>query len=137
MTTIDAGFLAERYAAERLSDEDREEAVSALRREQAEGRLTEDELDDRLVQARTARTRGDLAPCFADLPESRVAREDVPTPARTSAWLVMALSPFAAVILFFATGFLISGGFAWSWLWFLLIPVAGIVGVALRGGPRQ
>ena len=34
-------------------------------------------------------------------------------------------TPFIAVALFFITGF--NGSFAWSWLWFLLIPVAGIV----------
>ena len=37
----------------------------------------------------------------------------------------MALIPFIAVALFFITGF--NGSFAWSWLWFLLIPIAGIV----------
>lgn len=38
---------------------------------------------------------------------------------------IMALIPFIAVALFFITGF--NGSFAWSWLWFLLIPIAGIV----------
>lgn len=38
---------------------------------------------------------------------------------------VMALTPFLALGLFFLTGFL--GGFAWAWLWFLLIPVVGII----------
>lgn len=38
---------------------------------------------------------------------------------------VMALVPFLAVGLFFLFGF--NGSFAWSWLWFLLIPIAGII----------
>ena len=38
---------------------------------------------------------------------------------------IMALTPFIAVALFFITGF--NGSFAWSWLWFLLVPIAGIV----------
>lgn len=38
---------------------------------------------------------------------------------------IMALTPFLAVALFFITGF--SGSFAWSWLWFLLVPIVGIV----------
>lgn len=38
---------------------------------------------------------------------------------------IMALTPFIAVALFFITGF--NGSFAWSWLWFLLVPVVGIV----------
>jgi len=38
---------------------------------------------------------------------------------------IMALTPFLAVALFFITGF--NGSFAWSWLWFLLIPIMGII----------
>ncbi len=38
---------------------------------------------------------------------------------------IMALVPFLAVGLFFLFGF--NGSFAWSWLWFLLIPIAGII----------
>ena len=38
---------------------------------------------------------------------------------------IMALTPFLAVGLFFISGF--NGSFALSWLWFLLIPIAGIV----------
>ncbi|MCD2443634.1 DUF1707 domain-containing protein [Agromyces sp. SYSU K20354] len=38
---------------------------------------------------------------------------------------IMALTPFIAVGLFFLFGFL--GSFAWSWLWFLLVPIVGIV----------
>jgi hypothetical protein len=37
----------------------------------------------------------------------------------------MALVPLLAVALFFITGFM--GSFAWSWLWFLLVPIAGVV----------
>lgn len=38
---------------------------------------------------------------------------------------IMALAPFLALGLFFLFGFI--GSFAWSWLWFLLIPIAGVV----------
>jgi len=38
---------------------------------------------------------------------------------------IMALAPFIALGLFFLFGFI--GSFAWSWLWFLLIPIAGVV----------
>ena len=37
----------------------------------------------------------------------------------------MALTPFLAVGLFFLFGF--QGSFAWSWLWFLIIPIAAII----------
>lgn len=144
MTTIDGIFLSPGSADLRLSDADRNAAVAALERERAAGRLTDDELSERRVLARAARTRGDLLPCFADLPESQAVpplasatgAAGPRSGARTAAWLIMSLSPFVAVLLFFGTGFAF-GGWAWSWLWFLLIPVAGIVGVALRGGPRR
>jgi hypothetical protein len=38
---------------------------------------------------------------------------------------VMALIPFLALGLFFLTGHF--GSYGWSWIWFLLIPIAGIV----------
>lgn len=37
----------------------------------------------------------------------------------------MALVPFLAVALFLVFGF--AGGWAWSWLFFLLVPIAGII----------
>ena len=47
---------------------DRERAVGVLRAAFAEGRLTQDELDDRVARAYTARTYGDLWTLTADLP---------------------------------------------------------------------
>ena len=38
---------------------------------------------------------------------------------------IMALVPFLALGLFFLFGFY--GSFAWSWAFFLLIPIAGII----------
>ncbi|GAA2449349.1 hypothetical protein GCM10009857_11760 [Agromyces soli] len=38
---------------------------------------------------------------------------------------IMALVPFAALALFFLSG--TYGSYTWSWIWFLLIPVAGII----------
>jgi hypothetical protein len=48
---------------------------------------------------------------------------------------IMALVPFLAVGLFFLTGF--NGSFAWSWLWFLLIPIAGIIIYGPTSGDRR
>ena len=47
---------------------DRERAVGVLRAAFAEGRLTQDELDDRIARAYAARTYGDLWALIADLP---------------------------------------------------------------------
>ena len=47
---------------------DRERAVGVLRAAFTEGRLTQDELDDRVARAHAARTYGDLWALIADLP---------------------------------------------------------------------
>jgi DNA-binding PadR family transcriptional regulator len=52
----------------RISDADRERAVAQLRDHFAEGRLTREELDERIMAALTARTAGDLRLVKADLP---------------------------------------------------------------------
>jgi DNA-binding PadR family transcriptional regulator len=53
----------------RTSDADRERATRRLRDHYAEGRLTRDELDERITAALNARTFGDLRRVVADLPE--------------------------------------------------------------------
>jgi hypothetical protein len=53
----------------RVSDADRERVAERLRDAAGEGRLTVEELDERLEQAYGARTGSDLAPLTADLPQ--------------------------------------------------------------------
>jgi hypothetical protein len=151
-----SGYADPERPQERLSDAEREEAVSHLASAHAEGRLTPTEFADRSSSARAAVTRADLAPLFADLPsagpgalappapppppvsEPPMAWAPVPQPTepmgRRSRALggrigdtVMALSPFVALLLFFGFGFWTPNGFAWSWLWFFLIPITGII----------
>jgi Domain of unknown function (DUF1707) len=52
----------------RASHEDRDRAVELLRVAAGDGRLTSEELDDRLERALTARTYGELTTLVADLP---------------------------------------------------------------------
>jgi len=52
----------------RVSDADREQAAELLRTAAGDGRITFDELDERLSAAYAARTYGDLAQVTADLP---------------------------------------------------------------------
>jgi uncharacterized membrane protein len=66
----------------RLSDADREAAVDLLGEQYAVGRLSRDEFDERSDAVWSARTRGDLAPIFADLPAQSSAQPGR-TPART------------------------------------------------------
>ena len=53
----------------RASDSDRESTATALRLHGGEGRLTVEELEERLDRAYSARTMGDLATLTADLPD--------------------------------------------------------------------
>ncbi len=57
----------------RISDADRESAVDLLGEQYALGRLTRDEFDERSDAVWSAKTQGDLAPIFADLPVRRPA----------------------------------------------------------------
>jgi Domain of unknown function (DUF1707)/2TM domain len=58
----------QRRASLRASDADRELFVEALRQHHAEGRLTTEELSDRVERAYAARTFGDLDALATDLP---------------------------------------------------------------------
>jgi hypothetical protein len=52
----------------RVGDVERESAIAALGEHYVAGRLTKEELDERADAAWSARTSGDLAPLFRDLP---------------------------------------------------------------------
>ncbi|MGW5158149.1 DUF1707 domain-containing protein [Nonomuraea wenchangensis] len=63
----------------RIGDAEREQTMAALREHFAEGRLTREELDERLDHALTAKTARDLARVTADLPGPQPAtRHRVP-----------------------------------------------------------
>lgn len=79
----------------RVSDADRERITSRLREHFAEGRLTSDELDERVSAALNAKTFGDLRPLMADLPEpvSAPARASHPRPAGPPNWVAHRRGP--------------------------------------------
>jgi len=54
----------------RVSDAEREHAADVLRRAAGDGRITFDELDERLTAAYAAKTYGELAAVTEDLPEA-------------------------------------------------------------------
>jgi Domain of unknown function (DUF1707) len=66
MAMYDGGARQDRI---RVSDADRERVTVRLREHFAEGRLTREELDERISAALNAKTFGDLRPIMADLPE--------------------------------------------------------------------
>src|SRR5690242_13287747 len=53
----------------RVSDADRDRVTTRLREHFGEGRLTQDELNERISAALSAKTAGDLRRVMADLPE--------------------------------------------------------------------
>ena len=66
----------------RASDADRQEVIERLRTALDEGRLKMDEYLERMGRASEAVTYGELAPLYADLPETgSVARREPPAPA--------------------------------------------------------
>ncbi len=70
---------------QRLSDADRDAAVTMLREHFEAGRLTQPEFDERMGLAFDARFGTDLAPLFNDLPEPRPAAS-APAPALPAIW---------------------------------------------------
>jgi hypothetical protein len=69
----------------RISDADRERAAARLQQALAEGRITLDELEERLAVVYAARYAGDLLPPFADLPGDDVVPVRPAAPAPRSA----------------------------------------------------
>jgi uncharacterized protein DUF1707 len=68
------------HGALRVSHEDRDQVAESLRVAAGDGRLTADELDERLEKALTARTYADLAVLVADLPAAGTALAPLPGP---------------------------------------------------------
>jgi hypothetical protein len=156
-----SGYANPDQPEQRLSDAEREAAVAQLAVARAEGRLTSAEYDQRATAAQAALTRADLVPLFEDLPETTaapprvaaysttatappaatVAEASTPRPSRALGGrigdTIMGVTPFLAVALFFITGFQVS--FLWAWLWFLLIPIVGIIiyGPGRRNEPEE
>ena len=109
----------------RISDADRASALDLLSEQYAEGRLDKDEFDERSDAIWSAKTQGDLAPVFADLPwrtpPARPARRgprwEPRWAPRWAAPLLLLVAALVAVIVLFKLPFLLLllGGL---WLFF-------------------
>ena len=75
------GYQVRAHASMRASSADRERAVDVLKAGFAEGRLTQDEYNDRMGRAYAARTYGELASLTADLPAGASPLPAWPVPA--------------------------------------------------------
>jgi hypothetical protein len=123
----------------RVSDADRDRAVTELSEHFQAGRLTSDELDERSGQALRARTGNDLAELFGDLPRPEAA---APPPAADGGAPVARVSrallaaPAAIVAAMIAAGIVSGHNFH---LTGALVPVFVVLVVVLRlgRGPRR
>jgi hypothetical protein len=78
----------------RLSDAEREAAAADLGEHFAQGRLTVDEHAERLEQVWSAKTRGEVAPIFRDLPSPYAAVASSPSVAHEDRYWNAGLRPF-------------------------------------------
>ncbi|HEY1916184.1 MAG TPA: DUF1707 domain-containing protein [Streptosporangiaceae bacterium] len=127
----------------RISDADREQMAARLREHYAQGRLSTDELEERITATFSAKTYGDLRHVMADLPEPESAPVHSPRaasgrPPRTVVYRHRGprLLPLALIALVAA---LVVPGVAWLFLvlfkvilvMWLFAAVAGIIAAAM------
>ena len=130
----------------RTSDADRDRVIARLREHFAAGRLTADELDERVTAALNAKTFGDLRRVMADLPEPAPAppraKQPPPraVPPRSLRRRVPGILPLAALALLAALVMPARGG----WLFFAVIKtvvvlwlVSCLTGMFLAGRMRR
>jgi hypothetical protein len=126
----------------RIGTAERDAAMKALDAHLEAGRLDVDEYGERSARASVATTAPELAALFDDLPAPHPPLPGIPglpavtappsppvprEPSGMEVWgpRLVALSPFIAVALFLLTR---------QWIFFLLIPVAGVVFGSSRRG---
>jgi hypothetical protein len=122
----------------RVSDADREQVAERLREHFAAGRLTSEELDERLATALNAKTVGDLGAVMADLPEPTQlgpqSRQEAPDwtyrPVygyrRGPRLMPLALILLLAVIVLPSAGFVLMAFLKLILLFWLVVCVAGV-----------
>ncbi|HTT52070.1 MAG TPA: DUF1707 domain-containing protein [Streptosporangiaceae bacterium] len=121
----------------RASDADRDRVTARLREHFAEGRLTRDELDERVTAALHARTFGDLRGPLADLPEAAlVPRAAAPPQPAGRPWPARRhrprLAPVFVLLLLAAVllppgGWLVLAFFKMALIFWLLAVLAGVL----------
>lgn len=112
----------------RVSDAERHEIAEQLSQHYADGRLDDEEFNERVSAAMAAKTRADLEPLLFDLPRLDQGDQPVPTSQPSHGHGVLRLALFVALALF-ALGS-VQAFFHFHFVWFALI---AIVLLALRG----
>ena len=116
----------------RIGDAERDDAAHALGEHFAVGRLDREEYDERMDVVLAARTWGDLAPVFRDLPSPTASQpRPVSPPARDSHVRGHFRPPFLPVVLILIGVSMLVG----SW-WVFWIGLAGFL-IVRRAGRRR
>jgi hypothetical protein len=135
----------------RASDADRDRVAGALREHCAQGRLTVEELNERLEVTYTARTLGDLDRVTQDLPEEDFHYRPIPSHQRAHvaprrggglyrSSLRAAWATYATVNLICFTIWLIvaaTGGGAYPWFLWVAGPWGAVLLAGQAFGPRD
>jgi hypothetical protein len=129
---------------QRIGDAERDRAIELLRDHMAEGRLDQNEFDERLTAALSAKTSNDLDPLFTDLPGPRPGTSVVPSGTQAPPWQAQnAVTPVtpstgavapaepkwnralvaASGIAWPVTILLITFAFGWQYWWLIFIQV--------------
>jgi hypothetical protein len=120
----------------RAADSDREKIAERLRHALEEGRLDLTEYDDRLGQAYTAKTYGELDRLVTDLPEPPPAKPHYPTVVRS--WLAAQWHPWVNVVSICVAIWLltvvVSGGLLYFWPFWVAVPWGIVLLVRTVGG---
>jgi hypothetical protein len=120
----------------RISDADRDQVTARLREHFAEGRLTSEELDERVSATLNAKTFGDLRGILADLPEpGPLGPQAEPVPSGWTARPVYyrrrpRFFPVALLILFAA---LVLSGPGWAFFVFFKVALLAWLVMCLAG----
>ena len=119
------------HAHERASDDERERVLAELRVHCAEGRLSPEDLEERVGRAMQARTMGQLDALRRDLP-SLAGRRRFRSFVRFQRWLLRAhTAAFAALNGILVAIWGIDGGFFWPAL--SLVPWGAVLGLHFAG----
>ena len=121
----------------RIGDAERDQAVAALSEHFAAGRLTRDELDERVDQAMAARFDRELEPLFADLPETPQARPASDRPSRPTPPLLAVLMPQLLVAVVTLAVLLHAPWVIWGFVWLFLLSGMGRRRFGSRQHPRR
>jgi hypothetical protein len=125
----------------RLSDADRDVASEFLRRHFAEGRLTLDEMEDRLAVVYSAKTGADLAGIFDDLPAETAVEPATSSgppvrPRPPSRALADQLRVYLLVNALMVAIWLMSGG-GYFWPIWVIVPWGFAMAVKVTGSRRR